>query len=220
MDKRMNGLAGALREIAEQRDNRLRNAGEIPAMRRDRLEAFLAQEFPVETALLAAARRRDESLSMLEPALPAAVHAALSEEARSVRGAAKLDLVPQLTAWLQSGGGPRAYRAAAALAAAVIIIGFAAVHLSTGNRAVRIPSESRPVPFFSLGPAAFSKISIFERSGDQLTLRPNRLELASLEPSLLTINRALPDLERPDRVLPLDLPIRQIRLDVEAVRTP
>jgi hypothetical protein len=72
----------------------------------------------------------------------------------------------------------------------------------------------------NLGPAEFSNVSIFERSADQLTSRAKRLELASLEPSLLTINRALPDFERPDRLLPLDLPIRQIRLDVEAVRTP
>jgi hypothetical protein len=53
-----------------------------------------------------------------------------------------------------------------------------------------------------------------------LTLRANRLELASLDRSLLAINRTLPDFEQGNRILPLDLPIRPIRLDVEAVRNP
>ena len=57
MDKRINGLAGAMREIAEQRDKQLRDAKAIPADRLEHLNAFLTVELPVETALFAAARR-------------------------------------------------------------------------------------------------------------------------------------------------------------------
>ena len=69
-------------------------------------------------------------------------------------------------------------------------------------------------------PVLLSFDRAFERSGDRLTLRFNRSELASLEPSVFSINGALPILEQQDHVLPLDLPMRQIRLDVDVVRTP
>jgi hypothetical protein len=102
----------------------------------------------------------------------------------------------------------------------VAVAAVALRFFSPGHPTARISSESRPGSFLNSAPIAFSNVSIFERPPNHLTLKANRLELAALEPSLLTINRSLPDLERPDRVLPLDLPIRQIRLDVEAVRTP
>jgi dsDNA-binding SOS-regulon protein len=206
MDRQRNGLAGAMRDIAERRDNLLRNADVISDQRREQLSAFLAAEHPVETALLAAARRRDESCTMAGRALPAAVHAALVEEARSARAAV----------W------PRSFSAGYAIAAAAaVIIAATALHLfRPDTRAIESPSASRSMSLQNLGPAAFTNVSIFQRPGEHLTSRVNRLELASLEPSLLTINRALPEFERADRVLPLDLPIRQIRLDVEAVRTP
>ena len=59
MAKRIDGLAGAMREIAEQRDSQLGRAEEISAERREQLQAFLTAELPVETALFAAAKRRD-----------------------------------------------------------------------------------------------------------------------------------------------------------------
>jgi hypothetical protein len=209
MDKRANGLAKAMREIAEQRDNQLRNAGEISVLRRQELKRFLEAELPVETALFAAARRRDESLRLAEPALRAAMHASLVGEARSV-GAARQAVDPLR----------QFYRTAAAIAAAAAVAAVALHFFSPGHRTARILSKSRPASFLNSAPIAFSNVSIFERSPNHLTLKANRLDLAALEPSLLTINRSLPDVERPDRVLPLDLPIRQIRLDVEAVRTP
>jgi hypothetical protein len=219
MDKRVDGLAGAMREIAEQRDSQLREAGAISANRLEQLNAFFAMEFPVETTLLAAARRRDASLSAMEPALPAVVRAALIENLGSVRAAATpLAVLRQLVAGLKAMSLEPVY-GRAAVVAATILVGFALFHFSRSrNQTARISNQSQPDSAMALGPAPFA--NVFERPADQLTLQVSRLDLASLDPSLLTIARALPEFEHADRVLPLDLPIRQIRLDVEAVRTP
>ena len=221
MDKQGNGLAGAMREIAGQRDNQLRDAKAIPPDRLKQLQAFLAAELPVESALFAAARQRDESLSASEPVLPTVVHAALAEQVRSARAAAKpLDLLRPFGAWLEAASLSAAYRAAAAVAVAALI-GAALLHFSSArNSPARISSNTERGPVANAEPVAFSAVGLFDRSVDPLTLRINRLELASLDPSLLTINRALFDFDHSNRVLPLDLPIRQIHLDVEAVRTP
>ncbi|MFL6521425.1 MAG: hypothetical protein ACJ8NS_14480 [Chthoniobacterales bacterium] len=207
MDKQVDGLAGAMREIAGLRDNQLRDAGGIPPDRLKQLQALLAAELPVEAGLFAATRQRDELLSAADPVLPTAVHAALAEQVRSVR---PLDMLRQFGA----------YRAAAALAVAALI-GATLLHFSHArNWPTQISSEARPGFVANSEPGVLSGVDLFDRSIDPLTLRMNRLELASLDPSLLTINRALFDFEPSNHVLPLDLPIRQIHLDVETIRTP
>lgn len=211
MDKQLDGLAGAMREIARQRDNQLRDAGAIPSDRHKQLQAFLASERPVEAALFAAARQRDKSLSASEPVLPMVVHAALAEEVKSVRAVTRpLEVLRQFGA----------YRAAAALAVAALI-GTALIHFSRARNSVpQISSEAPGGLVANSEQVVFPRPGFFEHSVDPLTLRINRLELASLDPSVLTINRALFDFEPSNGVLPLDLPIRQIHLDVETVRTP
>src|SRR2546423_2913153 len=105
MDKRVQGLAGAMQKVAEQRDNQLREGEAISADRFERLQAFLAAELPVETALFAAARRRDQSLSLPVPALPAVVHAALVEKVRAVPATTNpLEVLRQIAAWLKAPG--------------------------------------------------------------------------------------------------------------------
>jgi hypothetical protein len=216
MDKQANGLAGGMRAIAEQRDNQLRDAAEIPLDRLKQLRAFLAAELPVETALFAAARQRDESLSATEPVLRTVVHAALAEQVRSGCAAAKPPhMLWQPGAWLEAARLPAAYRAAAAVAVAALI-GVALLHFFRSRNSSEVP----PAFVANSEPVVFSGVGLFDRSTDPLTLRMNRFELASLDPSLLTINRALFDFDHSNRVLPLDLPIRQIHLDVETVRTP
>jgi hypothetical protein len=200
MDKRIDGLAGAMRAIAEQRDNQLRDAKEISTDRLAQLKAFLAEELPVDTTLLAAAKRRDELLSG-EPVLPSMVRAALVEQLRFDRSEGKPHLL-------------RAYRTASAVAAAILIT-FAMLQFSGSRNAVIKTSTALPPSFISNADAA-----AFFNHPARLTLRESRLELASLDRTLLTINRALPDFEPGNRPLPLDLPIRPIRLDVEAVRMP
>ena len=210
MDKRWDGLAGAMREIAEQRDRQLRDAEEISADRLEQLQAFLAAELPVETALFAAARQRDKSLSLPTPALPALVHVALTEQVRSVRANAKpFDLVRHVAVWLKAPRWSEVYQSAA-IAAVVVVIASAVLHFA------RSRNEAAP----QVSNARLSSIPIFSSDVPPLNLRIRRIELAKLEPSLLTINGALPRFEQPDRALPLDLPIRQIRLDVEALRMP
>jgi hypothetical protein len=221
MDKQVDGLAGALREIAEERDNQLRKAGAISADRIERLQAFLAAEFPVETALDAAARQRDASLSVAEPALPLAVQAALREQLRSARAApSRFEVLRHFLPWLETPSLRRAFRAAS-LAAAAIIVALTMLHFShSRNPVTRTGNQSRPSSIVDQNPTLFSPNLFFDHSDDRLSLRMTRLELASLEPSFITINRALPDSEQTDRVLSLELPIRQIRLDVETARTP
>ena len=214
MDKRINGLAGAMREIAELRDNQLREVEEISTARFEQLQAFLAEELPVDTALFAAAKRRDESLSG-EPALPTMMRAALVEQIRSARSEAKpFSGLRQLVAWVNGTNLSGAYRTAAAVAAA-LFVAFAMLQLSRSRNAAIQTSTAVPPSFIWNADAA-----AFFNDPARLTLRVSRLELASLDRSLLTINRALPDFEQGNRPLPLDLPIRPIRLDVEAVRTP
>lgn len=198
MDKRINGLAGAMREIAEQRDNQLRDMDEISTERFEQLQAFLAAELPVETALFAAAKRRDQSLNGW-PVFPAMVRATLAEQIRSVGTRRNLF---------------GAYRTAAAIAAAIVVT-FAVLQFS----------HSRDTATRTLAVAPSSSImdadaAAFFNDATPLTLRVSRLELASLDRSLLTINRALPNFDQRTQPLPLDLPIRPIRLDVEAVRMP
>jgi hypothetical protein len=215
MDKRIDGLAGAMREIAEQRDSQLGDSRSISADRMEQLRAILAAELPVETALFAAARQRDKSLSLPEPALPAVVHAALVEQVRSVHAKAKgFDVLGRVASWLNAPKWPEPYRTAL-IAAAAVVVTSAILHFSQSrdDRPAHV-SGALPNSIANLEAAAFSSDSA------PLSLRVRRVELASLEPSLLTINGALPRFEQPDRALPLELPIRQIRLDVEALRTP
>jgi hypothetical protein len=211
MDKQAEGLAGAMRGIAGQRDNQLGDAAGIPPDRLKQLQAFLAAELPVDTGLFAAARQRDRALSASEPVLPMVVHATLAAEVRSVRAAARpFEMLRHFGV----------YRAAAALALAALI-GAGLLHFShTRNLPARVSSDQQPGFVANSEPVAFSEVGFFERSADPLAFRMNRLELASLDPSVLTINRALLDFEPSNRVLPLDLPIRQIHLDVETVGTP
>ncbi|HZE13167.1 MAG TPA: hypothetical protein VE086_05375 [Chthoniobacterales bacterium] len=215
MDKRINGLAGAMRGIAEQRDNQLRDSRVICAERLKQLQAFLEAELPVETALSAAARRRDKSLALPQPVLPAVVHARLVEQVRAARATANpFEVLRRVAEWLTTPGWPEPYRTAA-IAAAAIVMASAVVHFSLLRDDARTHiSSATPSSITNPEPAAFFS------DRDHLSLRARRIELAALEPSLLTINGALPHLEQPDRALPLDLPIRQIRLDVEALRMP
>jgi hypothetical protein len=198
MDKRIDGLAGAMREIAERRDSQLGRAEEISAERREQLQAFLTAELPVETALFAAAKRRDESLNGW-PVLPAMVRATLFEQTRSVGSRRNL---------------LGAYRTAAAIAAAIVVT-FVVLQLSR-SRDTATPSLTSVLPSSIMNADA----ATFFSDATPLTLRVSRLELASLDRSRLLINRALPDFDRAHQPLPLDLPIRPIRLDVEAVRMP
>lgn len=215
MDKRVDGLAGALCEIAEQRDNQLRDAVAISAERLKQLQAFLAVELPVETALFAAARHRDKSLSLPEPALPGLLHATLIEQVRMVRAKTKaFDGLRRVAAWMRVPSWPEPYRTA--LIAAVAVVGTSAVlHFSRPGNAG--PAQiSSALPSFITNPDA----AAFPSDNARLSLRVRPVELASLDPSLFTIKGALPRFDQSNAALPLDLPTRQIRLDVEALRMP
>jgi len=197
MDKRIEGLAGAMGELAEKRDNQLRDAEEISAERFEQLQTFLAAELPVDAALLAAAKRRDESLNGW-PVLPTMVRAALVEQVRSSRVDARRS---------------SAYRTAAAVAAAIAIT-FAMLQLSRSR-------DAATHSFAAMSPSSIMDAdAAFFTDATPLTLRVSRLELPSLDRSLLTVNRVLPDFDHGNRALPLDLSIRPIRLDVEALRMP
>jgi len=218
MDKTTEGLAGAMRELAEVRDSRLRKAEAIPVERLERLHSFLAAEFPLETALRAAARHRDDSLHG-QAALPFAVHAALWERVKNLTtDEARWAVLRHSLARLRALPLRRISQAAALIAATIIITTGALYYSQAPKPVAHLVNQSLPNSVTE--PVLLSFDRAFERSGDRLTLRFNRSELASLEPSVFSINGALPVLEQQDHVLPLDLPMRQIRLDVDVVRTP
>jgi hypothetical protein len=221
MDRRINGLGGAMREIALARDTRLRKSGAISPERAEQLRALLATEFPVETALNAAAHQRDESLSAAEPALPLAVQTALMERVRFAGATTSpFDVFRRFLAWLEALSLRRAYRTAALGAAAVILTAAAAYFARSNTGVDRIDNRTHGISIADQGPAFLPPDHLFQHSSDPLPLRVSRRELAALAPSFLTINRHLPDLEQADRVELLDLPSRQIRLDVNALRAP
>lgn len=221
-----------MRDIAEQRDNLLRGERAISPDRLQRLHAILASELPVETALFAAGRQRDESLSVRVPVLPATIRAALAQQLPPLRAAPKpLDALRlsriRLHTWWGSLGPTRV-----AIAAIVILLAAGALHFadwSSVTRGLRISdptlqptADPKSAPEFAhQGLPPHPEERSFTASSDHLTLRVGTMELASLQPSLLTINRVfLPDRYEADRSLPLDLPIRQILIDAEAARTP
>ena len=213
MDNRCNGLAGAMREISHERDCRLRDADQIGPERLETLQAFLATELPVDTALFAVAKRRDASLSR-EPALPSMVRAALVQELRSGPREARLfDGLRQLIGRVHERSLSGAFRTAAALAA--IVLTFLMLQVSRWRGAANQPSPSLPA-----SPGMTADLAAFFSDATPLRLRVSRLELASLDRSLLTINRAWPELEAANRHSPLDLSIQPIKLDVETVTTP
>ena len=219
MDRQIDGLASAMRQIAEQRDSQLREAEAISPDRLEQLQAFLAAALPVETALLAASRRRDASLSLPQPSLPAAVHLALVEQAVRASGH-PAGIFSSLVAWFQTSDLAALSRIAAAAALAVALA-WTGLHFSSSRHpAAQISQEPPAASNVNPWPAAFSNGDAFKRSVDDLTLRVSRIDVASLDPSFLTNGRAFPDLALPDRGLLLDLPLRHIRLDVEAMGTP
>ncbi|MBA2269134.1 MAG: hypothetical protein H0W20_00860 [Chthoniobacterales bacterium] len=227
MDKRLDGLAAAMREVAVQRDRLLREEGAISPDRLQRLHAVLASALPVEMALSAAARQRDESLSVRVPVLPEGVEAALAEQLPPLRAAQKSrEALRHYRMRLHELWG--LLRTPARVAVAVTVLILAVLHLSdwsNGTSGARISDGAA----LEVLPDATSTAShqglptsseeSFPASGNNLTLRVSTIELVSLRPPLLTINRAyLPD--RYDSALPLDLPVRQILIEAEAATTP
>ncbi len=233
MDKELDHLSNAMREVAAQRDKLLReSSGAISTDRLQCLHATLASQFPVEAALSEVAIRRDEALGTQAPLLPAHVAVALAQRLSlrrtTLESGKALWLSPSwLYSLLHSVGTP----ARVMVAVTMVILTAGALKLARWGHisGLRISdaSSQRPAQPNSAadpahqGAAARSEDSFLPGSGSNLTLRVSTIELASLRPSLLTMNRAfLPDRYESDRGLPLDLPIRQIFIEAERARMP
>ena len=230
MDNQSGNLSEAMRKLAERRDQRLPSSG--PSISPDRLRwlhATLAYEFPVEKELRSAADGRDKSLKqrpVLRPPVEPLLHRRLSgQRPNPVQPASQQWWAASVrTFWAT-------FRTNAQFATALVLIALSVGALKFGslNKIGRptLNSRNTPRPYFAKKaggePASEGHLKKWlpRNSSDELTLRVSTIELASLQPSLLRINRALLA-ERPDfdRSLPLDLPIRQILLDAAATATP
>ena len=230
MAKHYDDLSAAMREVAERRDEQLRDAGAaITPHRLHRLHAALASEFPAEIALRAVADTRDKSLKQL-PALPRRVELLLHSQLLTrqpgflQRGALQRLSASVQTFWAVSRA-PTRFAAALAL----MVVTIAALHFGSSGRndASVLVSQNARHPYFGTQPGGDSEYHdrlethFLRKPADELTLRVSPIELASLQPSLLTINRALlADRGDFERGLPLDLPIRQILIDGDTTVSP
>ena len=235
MDNRIADIPALLHEVAARRDARLQRRGAtMPSTTSDRLQDAVASAFPVEAALSAAALKRDRMFNGQTPVLPALIAAALAERVLPPQTEAMPSArLQQIWTFLQLrwrlAGVPGHFAAAAA---AAVIIGFAVAQFSRPVRhdhAAQLPqlTEHRPQtgPVGAELPAqdwlTSQENGILGASSRQLTLRVSRIELASLRPSLLSVEQAmLANRFESDGGLPLDLPIRQIFIDGEAAATP
>jgi hypothetical protein len=211
MDKRVDELVAALREIAASRDARLQDRP-ITSDRLERLHEILGTEFPLETALSETARRRDNALSPRARELTADVAAQLLEvETRSQTFACSPRSFATVLVRLRSAlHTPVAIGAATAilLVAGLFVFengrasdkgGRNGVAASADARSVETPQRPWRAGHFLTGP------------GSRLALQVSTNELAHLRPSLLTANRVFsPDLSEAKLNLRLDLPVSQI----------
>lgn len=230
MDNSSPDLQELIRELAAQRDAGLQNGGpEISFERLGRLRAALAQRFPVETGLDSAAMRRDASLSPRELQIPLVVENGLTKRL-AFSGEYETNEPRRYPRQTVRIFGQR-LATAATLAAAVIILLGGAFYFSRspGDVTSRRVSGAPGVPFphtsinGSSDAASFTYPGdrLFDSSGDHLTLRVGKIELASLQPSLLMIaGTSLADWRHSDQGLPLDLPIREMLIDAAGPATP
>jgi len=229
MDNFSTDITDMMREVAEQRDAGLREGlPEISPDRLRRLQAALAREFPVECGLDSIAMRRDASLRTRAPQLPTSVETELAKGLTFTGAfeASELVRLPSPSVQLS-----RRLVSALAIAAAVIVLIGGAFYFSGSKNPVtavgvsgKLESPSvRTITTVSSGAASLTDAGdrLFASSGNDLTLRVSKIELASLQPSLLTMNRAiLADRRHADRGLPLDLPIREMFIDEATSATP
>lgn len=235
MDNRIDDLATALHELTAQRDDLLRDQGTISPDRLQRLHRVLASELLVETALSVAALKRDELRGLPKPGIPAPVEALLAAQLRFLR--------PTLHSRRESFRRSENYRGRLwallqpewiGVATALVVVSAGVLHFGSWGkpaRGVRTP-EGTALQVSAEPPegavvSAHQELrtrpedSFFSTSGNHLNLRVSTIELASLRPSLLTINGDyFPDRSERDSGLRLDLPVRQILIDAESGRTP
>jgi len=230
MDNSSPDLKQIVRDMAAQRDAGLRHGRpEISPERLRRLQAALARKLPVETGLHSAAMRRDASLRTRESQIPPVVKTELTKRLAFSAGfeASESFRFPRRSVHLSR---HRLASAAAVAAAVIVLIGGGFYFSGSSSRvpAIRISGELE-LPSGKTSVTGSSDAAsltnpghrLFDSSGDHLTLRVGTIELASLQPSLLTINRTiLPDRRQGDRGLPLDLPIRQMLIDAAGPAIP
>ena len=230
MDNSSPDLNELMREVAAQRDARLQHGRpEISPERLRQVQAALARKFPVETGLNSAAMRRDASLRSRESQIPPVVETELTKRLAFSAGfeASEPFRFPRRSVHLFR----HRLACAAAVAAAVMVLiggGFyfsgPSSHVPSARRLGELELPSGRTSITGSSDAAsltHPGDRLFESSGDHLTLRVGKIELASLQPSLLTINRTiLADRRQGDRGLPLDLPIRQMLIDAAGPAIP
>lgn len=236
MDKRIQeaDVSEALMRIAEERDSSLGESRSIPARRLQTLGNILADAFPIEPALKRTSEARDQLLAPSQLTIPERVRQSLRRSiSTGTRGAE-----PWSFDW-------RSYasrcvflqwpKLAAVLAAGIMIAAtiaefthpkspFPIKSITDGRRHSSSPlieeSATQSDPRFA-NAAVAAELQGSAVARNQLSLRVNEAELASLRAPFLALSRAY-SAETIDKasVVSLDLPLRSLLLSDAIARTP
>jgi hypothetical protein len=219
-----------LRDVAMQRDKRLGKQPALSVARETTLNDFLAREFPVETALVQAATKRDRLLD-LHAGIPASAEMAMSRHLASgeraphrIQGGC-LSVGAHNAWWLRLCRFPRN----AALATCIFIAAILCFGM-WGNPSGHRPENSSRTPqvdganlesAMTLARLSFGRAELFTRTA---SIRPFNLdtnEPASLQASFLTNSTiSLVDGKEGSLGLRLHLPSRTSFTEDNLARTP
>jgi len=220
----------ALREVVKQRDNRLGKRLTLSPARETVLNDFLAREFPVETALVQAAAKRDGLLD-LRDGIPAPAEKAIYRQFATGRPASHgihggPAFAVQNGWWLRLFRSPRS---AAVTTCVLIAVGILCL-VTWGN-----PSRHHPENFprtpqvnamnvesgMTFDRFTFGRTELFARTASIRPFNLNTNEPASLQASFLTNSTlSLADGNDGPLGLRLDLPIQTSLTDDGLARTP
>lgn len=223
-------IVAALRELAEQRDNRFRTRPTLSPARELVLNDFLAREFPVETALLQAVTKRDRLID-LHAGIPASAEKAMQRQlptggtgSRGIYGGPAS--AGQDGWWLRLFRSPRSAAVTACILIALGIFCFVNWGNPSRHKAENFPRIPQ-VDALDIGPGmtfdrfSFGRTELFARTA---SIRPFNLttnEPASLQASFLANSSiSLVDGNDGPLGLRLALPIRTSLMDDGLARTP
>lgn len=224
MDRKIerDAISETLQGIARQRDHLLGRVERIGDERAAALRKSLVRAFPLEAALKKMSIKRDRLLVPSRSKVPCAVAQSLRREisaaarsARTERRPWKFDWQSPARRWLLLQWPQRAAIFAVAL---VIVAAIAQLTNSESRTWLQVTTDDAQTSH-----SAYAYLQTEPQRAplprNQLNLRINAAELASLRASFFTLNRTDPSGEEISAVR-LDLPLRSLLLSDALARTP
>jgi hypothetical protein len=225
------GIEILLRDLAMQRDKRLGRQPTFSVAREIALNDFLARQFPVEAALVQAAKKRDRLLD-LQTGIPASAEKALSRHLAAREPALHGIQGGPLPAGTPSGWWLRLFRfsRSAALTTCILIAVAIFCFGRWGNPSGHYPKNSARVSeidgpniewAMTLDRLSFGRAELFTRTASIRPFNLNTNEPASLQASFLP-NNPVSLVDGTDGLLGLrlPLPIRTGLMEDDLARTP